>query len=74
MVPSLQCLAFMVSYEDMFTNLGLYRDFVKGKQLDGSDETPVSDIPFYSSLDSTISYITACFSQHLVGIMNDEIK
>lgn len=63
----------MVSYRDIFTNLALCRDY-EGKE-DHEDEVFDTDSqPFYSNLDGTITYIRARLSQHLVGVMSDEIR
>lgn len=72
-VPSLKSLAFMVSYKDMFTNLALCRDY-EGKENHEDEVSNPESPPFYASLDGTISYIRARLSQHLVGVMSDEIR
>lgn len=67
-VPSLQSLAFMVSYKNIFKNLSRVND----------DEVPMledNQPAFYdASLSGTISFIRARLSQHLVGTMNDDIR
>ena len=72
-VPSLKSLAFIVFYKDMFTNLALCRDY-EGKENHEDEVSNPESPPFYASLDGTISYIRARLSQHLVGVMSDEIR
>lgn len=73
-VPSLQSLAFMVTYEDILTKLRVCRDYNEGEKTDGNKVSMPEDQPFYASMDGTVSHIRARLSQHLVGTMNDDIR
>ena len=72
-VPSLQSLAFMVSYKDIFKKLRRCQHYEEEEETDG-EISMLEDQPYYASLDGTISYIRACLSQHTVGTMSDDIR
>ncbi len=72
-VPKLEHLAFMASYKDMFTNLGLIDDY-ETKHFDGDEDDSLENETSFASLYETISRVRDRLSQHLIGTMNDTTR